>query len=196
MRFTPDNHYIMGLWLAARQGNGLPQINAATFTRDTRVNKNICLEFMTSDGSVRFAYAGGTVEGLLNADLAGTPTTSIYRDSERKQLSHMQHTKFVDPFIILSLSSTTTQTGENIQVELLQLPFVSVSTNETLYVIGAFERKAIISDTDRAGMVDRKLLSRTIFDLETLKPIDNEFTYPPAEGKTTAKTASRTAELT
>ncbi len=194
MRFTPDNHYIMGLWLAARDDKGLPRMDAAIFARDTRVNKNVCLQFRTSDGSCRFAYAGSVVENLLNENLLGTPVNNIYSDRELADLDRMQAIKFSHPLIIHSLSSITTLAGDKIQVEKLQVPFICAATDEIIYVIGAFVVGQPISDADRAGMKDRKLKSRTVYDLETLKPIDHELTFPAPQGKTSAKPVSRAAE--
>ncbi len=52
-----------------------------------------------------------------------------------------------------------------------------------IYVIGAFEwTHANSSSNLGGGLKERSLLSRTILDVRTLRPVENEFAFPPVKG--------------
>lgn len=183
IRLTTGNQTLLDLWRGRRDRHAVPRIGATTFIRDPNIGRSICIQFKAPDSSVRVAHAGGNIERLIGIDLTGMVISKIYSGSEQDELSDMQRAKFLHPMIIHSHSNTNTLAGELIQLEMLQLPFINSATDEVIYVIGAFEWTHANSKSNLGGgMKDRSLLSRTILDVRTLKPVENEFTFPPVKG--------------
>lgn len=183
IRLTTGNQTLLDLWRGRRDRHAVPRIGATTFIRDPNIGRSICIQFKAPDSSVRVAHAGGNIERLIGIDLTGMVISKIYSGSEQDELSDMQRAKFLHPMIIHSHSNTNTLAGELIQLEMLQLPFINQATEEVIYVIGAFEWTHANSKSNLGGgMKDRSLLSRTILDVKTLKPVENEFTFPPVKG--------------
>lgn len=189
---------MLGMWRKARGKAHIPRVNASMFMRDHRIGKNICLQFMGTDKTVRIVYAGSNVEKLFGVDLTGTKVASTFATGEHNTLHDMQQIKFTHPIIVHSHSNITTPASEMIQLEMLQLPFICQTTDEIVYVVGGFEWTRTI--VKKAGLrdrmlKDRMLLSRTVPDVKTIKPIDSEFTYPPIEGLQKAEDPSNQVEL-
>lgn len=191
IRLTTGNQTLLDLWRGRRDRHAVPRIGATAFIRDPNIGRSICIQFKAPDSSVRVAHAGGNIERLIGIDLTGMVISKIYSGSEQDELGDMQRAKFLHPMVIHSHSNTNTLAGEMIQLEMLQLPFINQATEDVIYVIGAFEWTHSNSRSNLGGgMKDRSLLSRTILDVKTLKPYDNEFTFPPVEGVKKLKAVS------
>lgn len=191
IRLTIGNQVLLELWRSRRDRQNVPYIGATTFIGNPILGKNICIQFKAPDSSVRVAHAGSNIERMLGVDLTGVVISTIYSGSEQEELGDMQRAKFLHPMIIHSHSNVTTIADEMVQLEMLQLPFINQTTDELLYVIGVFEWTHANSRSNLGGaMKDRSLLSRTILDIKTLKPVENEFTFPPVKGAQKLKAMS------
>ncbi|CDO59146.1 hypothetical protein BN1012_Phect932 [Candidatus Phaeomarinobacter ectocarpi] len=191
IRLTTGNQTLLDIWRGRRDRHAVPRIGATTFIRDPNIGKSICIQFKSPDGSVRVAHAGGNIERLIGIDLTGMVVSKVFNGSEQDELADMQRAKFLHPMVIHSHSNTNTLAGEMIQLEMLQLPFINQATEDVIYVIGAFEWTHANSRSNLGGaMKDRSLLSRTILDIKTLKPVENEFTFPPVKGAQKLKAVS------
>lgn len=182
MKLSKDNQHLFTIWCRSRQGTTVPMIPSSVIVENNWIGKNICLQFQAPDERIRFVWAGDEVQQFMGSDLAGKEVTAVFGSDEFQALNDMQRWKFGNPVVIQAHSSMTAENGNMVQVEFLHLPFINHPTGDMLYAVGCSEwtETGNLSSL-RAGITERQLLTRTLFNIQTLKPIGTPYSIPLPE---------------